>query len=135
MKTLLATLALAQASLASASEGFKLPNDAYSLVPLKGEIIDIRPICPANPGGVSCLAIGSRIKLKFVLPGCLDVLAPVHSKTVQSDGETHIFISAHAVTRKASFGALCIRANVQTVTLYSSDESEKPVLHFLGAEY
>ena len=135
MKALIATIALAQASMAFASEGFKLPKDAGALVPLQGEIVSIRPICPSNPSGVSCLAVGSRITIKFVLPGCLDVLAPVQSMAAEIDDQTHIFISAQAVTRKASLSAFCIRANEQTATVYSSDESEKPVLHFLGAEF
>ena len=94
---------------------FSLPTDAQSLVPLKSELLSVESLCPP---GVMCATNGTVITLKYLLPGCVDVLAPVRAKAVPASNNTlDVYVSAQAVVRAASEVTRCFAPNRGTFKL------------------
>lgn len=62
-----------------AQQGVTVLNDGdMALSPIKkAQIVAIRSICPPNPNGIACMAIGSFVVVEFALKGCMDNITNV----------------------------------------------------------
>jgi hypothetical protein len=77
----------------------------------KFEVVAVEPLCPSTiPGGAVCMAIGSRIKVKATLNGCLDKLRFFESqnRTLRGATELHIMAIAHDDPKNAT--VRCVKA-------------------------
>ena len=66
---LLFLLSLPQAFAEGVTE---LKDGDLKLSQADAKIISVSPICPFNPGGVRCMAVGKIITVKVTMKGCLD---------------------------------------------------------------
>ena len=57
------------------------------------ELVEVSPICPPNPSGISCMAIGSKIKVK-AYAGCLGEKAFFNAQVVTERGLTKVYITS-----------------------------------------
>jgi hypothetical protein len=113
MKAILTLLALIFVQQVAASEVTDLRNGDLSLSQASAEIISVRPICPANPGGRRCMAYGSVVSIKVTLNGCLDHMGGYFSRF---EGST-LYFGAINIFNKASMTARCVRIPTETVTI------------------
>ncbi len=118
MKTLLTLLALFSAS-AFATTGTNLVDGDISLSAARGEISSVRDICPKNPNGVSCMAMGSIVTVNVYLNGCADRLGGYSSKLQMVNGKAVLFFSAINIHTENSKVVRCYRQASQTVEIFT----------------
>lgn len=135
MRTLITLFALFSVQ-AFAQTGTNLEKGDLGLSAAHGEITSVREICPRNPGRISCMAIGSIIKVKINLNGCLDRVGGYSSKLDVVDGKGVLYFSAINIDTKASQTALCIQQASKTVEIYTHFEGEIELvnLDFVGMD-
>lgn len=75
----------------------------------KYEIISVKPICPTTTGGIRCMAIGTIVKIKSTLNGCLDRVDFFNSQVLSNKGEAKIFITSVAKNDKKNAVVRCIK--------------------------
>jgi hypothetical protein len=121
MKLIIALLTMTL-SLASFATDFK--EGDLGLVASQGKIISVSPICPKVPGQMSCMAIGSKIKIEVALPGCVDRLASYSSKLIVVDDRAVLYFSATSITTEMSTRARCVKMPTATVTVFVDFEGE-----------
>lgn len=98
-------------------DGDKVINNVSNI-----EILSVRPICPSNNGGPTCLAMGSNVKLKMTLNGCMDRLAGVATKFIQ-DPRSSVYkgklaVAALNVSNSASLVTFCYAAPTEIISVY-----------------
>jgi len=92
-------------------------------------------ICPPNPNGFSCLAVGSRVELRVPLSGCVDRLGPVATRFApRADGKVDLFVSLLNVATEGSMRTRCFAAPTAAVSVMTGYNVASPrdlVLHVL----
>lgn len=75
------------------------------------EIIDISPICPpVSPGNITCMAIGSKVKIKSVLNGCLDDVVFINDQLQNVSFErVNLVITAVAKSDPRNVQVRCVK--------------------------
>ena len=97
---------------------------AYAIT--TGKIVDIKEICPAAPGRVSCLAIGSNATLNLTLNGCADTLGNIsHKVKMLGNGKAEIIVSAVGISNEVSMRARCAAMPTATAKLYVTEPVTK----------
>jgi hypothetical protein len=119
MKTFLTLLALVSFN-AFAQESTQLKDGDVSFSKAHAEIISVRLMCPKNPGGFSCMAIGSIIKVKVTLNGCLDTFGGYFSKFNVVNGKGVLSFGAINIANEDSMRVRCIAAPTKVVTITTS---------------
>jgi hypothetical protein len=121
--TLTSGLAFAQA---------KLPTGAEWIQPIDGEILSVEPICPANPSGISCSAIGSLVKVKFTTLGCADKILVVGDQVLLGHTNAKLVLSVLNIHHEASNRIKCYRMPTETHTFYTTYEGSDLEIIYLG---
>lgn len=119
MKTLilsLLTLAFSINALANKQDVFTYYQPGY-------EIVSAGPICPVQPSGYSCRAVGTMIKIKASLNGCLDKVAYFDKQIKVTDGVVTVFTSAVAKFNPKNDRVRCVKMpeDYQTIILPRED--------------
>ena len=81
------------------------------------EITNVSPICPKIPGRISCMAIGTIVKMKATLNGCMDRLIHFSNQVELSGDKAIIHISSVAVVDPRSASTRCVRMPEVTKTV------------------
>jgi hypothetical protein len=133
MKAFITLLALFSVQAFAETE---LESGDLKLSAAHAQIISVSPICPRTPGGISCMAIGSTIKVKVFLNGCLDRLGGYSSKVELVDGKAVLYFSAINIATEASEKVRCIQQASKMVSIYTTYEGpvELVNLDFTGAK-
>lgn len=133
MKALITLLALFSAT-AFAETGTNLVKGDLSLSAAKGTIVSVSEICPYNPNGFSCMAVGSKVVINVGLHGCLDRLGGYSSKLEVVDGKGVLYFSALNIHNEKSQRVRCLKQPSETVTIHTSFEGEIELvnLDFVG---
>jgi hypothetical protein len=124
MKALITLLAMICMHSAMASDVTELKKGDMNLSQAFGTITNVREICPAIPGRMRCMAIGSVVTIKVNLHGCLDSLGGTFSKFEHIDGKGVIYFGALNIFNKASMTARCVAQPFKTVELHVPFEGE-----------
>lgn len=133
MQNFLKALALASVIFApfANAEVASLGDKAVGLSQLKGEVVDVRALCPA---GVTCIANGTVISLKFTLAGCFDTLGPVsYDVDASEEGKLKVYVSALNIHDKRSAAAFCYVAPTAHATITLISKYGTPDVRFLAA--
>lgn len=112
MKALFLTIMLA--SSAYAQESYELPEGALKLTHLTSATVRFSSLC--TPGTV-CVTDGTRVKLSFTLPGCVDKLGPVQYTFVRHGKYGRLLVAAQAVEVADSMIVKCFAPNVQSIEI------------------
>lgn len=92
-------------------------------------------ICPPNPNGFSCMAVGSRVELRVPLSGCVDRLGPVATRFApRADGKVDLFVSLLNVATDGSTRTRCFAAPTAAVSVLTGYNVASPrdlVVHVL----
>ncbi len=118
MKTSLALLALTS-TLAFADTTTNLVDGDIQLSGAQGTIISVKPICPKNPNGVSCMAVGSKVKVNVMLNGCVDRLGGYSSRLEVVNGKGILYFSAINIHTENSNSVRCYARASQTVEVFA----------------
>lgn len=96
-----------------------LESGDLSLRPVdSAQVLSAGLICPSNPNGMHCLAVGSTVTLKVYLGGCMDRLGPVASTfEVARRGKVDLYVKILTIQNEASRRVRCIQAPTANVTL------------------
>lgn len=125
MKTFLVLLALVCMQQTAFADGVTaLKKDDLSISQADAKIVSVKKICPASPGGISCMAFGSRVIVKVTLNGCLDRFGGYFSRFETINGKGYLFFSAINIFNKASTVARCVRAPSQNVEIHVPYEGQ-----------
>ncbi len=92
-----------------------LPTDTR-LVPIAGEVVSIEPLCP---DGMTCIANGTVIHLRFRLNSCMSRMTPVSYGALEADGRLNVYVSALEILNRRARVALCSGPTIvrQEITL------------------
>lgn len=75
-------------------------------------------ICPPNPNGMSCMAVGSKVTLKVFVGGCMDRLGPVASHfEVRANGKVDLYVKVLTVQNEMSMRAMCLQVPTAEIVL------------------
>ncbi len=90
-------------------------------------VVSAGMICPPNPNGMSCMAIGSQVELEVVLQGCADRLGPVASRfELGRDGKVHLYVKMLDVATELSTRIDCFAASKARVQLMTGLNVTRP---------
>lgn len=136
MKFLIAFTALFSMSLAFADGVTSLKNGDLNLSQASSKITNVREICPANPGGIRCMAVGSVVTVKVTMNGCLDRFGGYFSKFEVIDNKGYLFLGTTNIFNKASMVARCVQAPFEIIQLHVPFEGEIELvnLEYMGTE-
>lgn len=132
MKTIFILMLLCSMSQAFADGVTELQNGDLSLSQASAKITNVREICPANPGGIRCMAVGSVVTVKVTLNGCLDRFGGHFSKLEVIGGKGYLFFSSVNIFNKASMVTRCVQAPTKIVQIHVPFEGE---IELVNMEY
>ncbi len=90
-------------------------------------VVSASMICPPNPSGMSCMAVGSRVELEVVLQGCADRLGPVASRfELGHDGKVDLYVKILDVATELSTRIDCFAATKVRVPLVTGFNVTRP---------
>lgn len=112
MKALFLTILLATS--AYAQESYQLPEGSLKLTSLTSATVRFSSLC--TPGTV-CVVDGTRVKLSFTLPGCVDKLGPVQYTFTRHGKHGRLYVAAQAVEVEDSMIVKCFAPNVQSIEI------------------
>jgi hypothetical protein len=114
--TLIVFITIAQAH--AIHDMTKIERGDMGLHAADGKIIKVTPLCPTPaPGEVTCMAYGSKVKVKVKLNGCLDRFAGHFSRFEIINGKGILYFGALNMFNKASMAAFCHEMPSHTLTL------------------
>jgi hypothetical protein len=128
MKMFLTLIALVSLQTAFAQEVTELKRGDLSLSGASAKITSVKPLCPSVPGQVSCAAVGSMVKVKVSLGGCLDTLGGYFSSFKIVNGKGVLSFGAINIANEGSRVARCYTAPIAIVTIYVPFEGKTVVL-------
>lgn len=117
MKSVLVLVAFFFVYSAQATEVTKLQKGDLGFYPTNAKIISSSELCPRVPGRVSCQAIGSIVKIKVPLQGCLDRVGGYYAHFEAAAGRGYIFFGAVGISNEASRRVRCVAAPTETITV------------------
>lgn len=118
MKTLLTLIAFACMSSAAYSQSTDLQKGDMNLSKADAKILSIREICPVNPGGFSCMAVGSVVTVEVKLNGCLDRMGGYFSKFDVVNRKGVLYFGAINIFNKASMTARCVKIPTKRIDIH-----------------
>ena len=118
MKLLLALIAFASLQTAFAQEYTALEEGDHSLSAADAKITSVKPMCPRNPNGMSCMAFGSMVKVKIALYSCVDSFGGYFSSFEVVNGKGVLSVGAININNERAASVRCYAPSFKSVSIY-----------------
>ena len=129
MKIIFALIFCLNIKLAFSQDFTDLKAGDLSLSQATAELISAESICPQTPGGMACMAYGTKVTIKVTLNGCVDNFGGHFTNFEILNGRGIVYIGAINISNQASMTTRCVRMPTRKISVVIPFHGEVEVVN------